>query len=55
MSYIIHALMSGLSPPKVFGRVTSGMDVVQSIENVVTDKLDCPTNQVIKIMSVGLQ
>jgi len=37
----------------VFGRVTSGMDVVQSIEKLKTDKNDVPLSEV-KILSIQI-
>ena len=37
----------------VFGRVTSGMDVVQSIEKLKTDKNDMPLSAV-KILSIQI-
>ena len=37
----------------VFGRVTKGMDVCTAIENVQTDELDKPLNE-IRIMSVDI-
>lgn len=37
----------------VFGRVTKGMDVCTAIENVQTDELDKPFNE-IRIMSVDI-
>ena len=37
----------------VFGRVTSGMDVVQSIEKLKTDKNDMPLSEV-RILSIQI-
>jgi peptidylprolyl isomerase domain and WD repeat-containing protein 1 len=38
----------------VFGRVTKGMDIVQKISNVKTDKFDKPVDD-IKIISISLK
>jgi cyclophilin family peptidyl-prolyl cis-trans isomerase len=45
---------AGQSKHPVFGKITEGMDIVQTIENVETNARDCPTTPV-QMISVTIQ